>query len=228
MKIFKYFAILTVFFLTGCGTLEIGIERKPESTATLKTQPTFEFEATATVALPTATSVPAQPAEPSPTTATIPPTDTAEPPTPLPADPLPTEGPQFVQIYLIGLEDNGNSGQLVGCGDSAIAVSVEIAPTKEVLRASLEKLLSLKEQYYGQSGLYNAMYQSDLQIEHISLDNGKAEINLTGTMMLGGECDNPRVEAQLTSTVLQFSTIQEVSITINGVPLKDVLSLKGK
>ena len=118
------------------------------------------------------------------------------------------------------------SGQLVGCGDSVIPVQVETTPTKEVLRASLEKLLALKEQYYGESGLYNALYQSDLQLESITLENGKAEIYLTGTMMLGGVCDNPRVEAQLEATVLQFSTVQEVSIFINGKPLEEALSLQ--
>ena len=80
---------------------------------------------------------------------------------------------------------------------------------------------------YGESGLYNALYQSDLQVESISLENGKAEIYLTGTMMLGGECDNPRVEAQLKQTALQFSTVQEVSIYINGKLLSEVLSLRG-
>jgi len=72
------------------------------------------------------------------------------------------------------------------------------------------------------------LYQSDLQLESISLENGIAVINLTGTMALGGVCDIPRVEAQLESTVLQFSTVQEVSIFVNGKPLKDVLSLKGE
>ena len=71
------------------------------------------------------------------------------------------------------------------------------------------------------------LYQSDLQVDSISLDNGKAVIKLTGTLTLGGECDNPRVEAQLESTVLQFSTIQEVTIYLNGQLLKDALSLKG-
>jgi Sporulation and spore germination len=227
MKLFKFFGILAMLFLTGCGTLEIGIERRPEGTVTAKVAPTFEWNATDTVTLPSPTVVSIPPVEPSPTTAIIPPTDPVIEPTAPPAESSPTPGHQFVQIYLIGIDDNGQSGQLVGCGDSAIPVSVEIPPTKEVLRASLEKLLSLKEQFYGESGLYNSLYQSDLQLDKISLENGKAEIYLTGTVALGGVCDNPRFEAQLESTVLQFSTIQEVSIFVNGKPLKDVLSLKG-
>jgi hypothetical protein len=221
MKICKLLTFLPLLFLTGCGTLEIGIERKPPAPATV-------------IVLPTASTLPPEqpsataPVElPSPTAVYIPPTDTMVLPTETPV--VPTEAPQShrVQIYLIGLEDNGVSGQPVGCGDSAIPVEIETPPTQQVLRASLETLLSMKEQYYGESGLYNALYQSDLKVESISLENGKAEIYLTGTMMLGGECDNPRVEAQLEQTALQFSTVQEVSIYINGKLLSEVLSLRG-
>jgi hypothetical protein len=96
------------------------------------------------------------------------------------------------------------------------------------LKAALEALLSVKDQYYGQSGLYNALYQSDLQVESINLDNsGKAVVYLTGSLKMGGECDTPRVQAQLEQTVLQFPTVTEVAIFINGKPLSDVLSLKG-
>jgi hypothetical protein len=44
---------------------------------------------------------------------------------------------------------------------------------------------------------------------------------------MGGECDTPRVQAQLEQTILQFPTVTEAAIFINGKPLQDVLSLKG-
>jgi hypothetical protein len=215
MKTGKFFTFLTVLFLTGCGTVKTGIERKLNSTATVNVLPTE-------APIPTASLE-----QPSPTAANIPPTDTVVPPTPTLVVPTSIPEPQRVQIYLIALEDNGQSGQPVGCGDSAIPVQVETTPTKEVLRASLVKLLALKEQYYGESGLYNALYQSDLQVDRITLENGKAEIYLTGTLVLGGVCDNPRVKAQLEATALQFSTVQEVLIFINGKPLDEALSLRG-
>jgi hypothetical protein len=214
MKFIKLIAILAFVFLTGCGTLEIGVEHRLSNTST------------APVILTEEPSMAAHVDQPSPTPVSLPPTETISLPAATQAEPSPTPGPQMVQIYLIALDDNGQSGQLVGCGDSAIAVQVEIPPTKEVLRASMEKLLGLKELYYGESGLYNALYQSDLQLESITLENGKAVINLTGSFVLGGVCDNPRVEAQLEATALQFYTVQEVDIYINGKPLKDALSLK--
>jgi hypothetical protein len=43
---------------------------------------------------------------------------------------------------------------------------------------------------------------------------------------MGGECDSPRVQAQLEQTVLQFPSVTDVAIFINGKPLAEALSLK--
>ncbi len=125
------------------------------------------------------------------------------------------------------MDDNGKSGLPIGCGDSAVPVQVETPPTQQVLQAALVALLSIKDQFYGQSGLYNALYQSDLQVASVTINSGKASVYLTGTLLMGGECDSPRVQAQLEQTILQFPTVTEVAIFINGKPLADVLSLKG-
>ncbi len=213
MKSRLFLTLLAAIFLTACnGVLEIGIEHTPGAPA----------QATNTsLVLPS----------PTPQVITATPTNTVPAPTiavPTNTQALPTKtpGPQLVDIYLIAIDDNGQGGIPVGCGDSAIPVKAEIQPTQGVLRAALEKLLSIKDQYYGQSGLYDALYQSDLQVESVTIDNGKATVNLTGSMMLGGECDNPRVQAQLENTVLQFSTVTSADIFINGKPLAEALSLK--
>jgi len=128
------------------------------------------------------------------------------------------------QIYLIALEDAGQAGQEIGCGDSIVPVEVEIEPTIAPLRAALEELLAVDDEYYGQSGLYNALYRSDLQVQGIDIVNGEAIIDLSGELLLGGACDNPRVEAQLAQTALQFSTVNAVTIRLNGTPLAEFLS----
>ena len=122
-------------------------------------------------------------------------------PTPVPptADPA-SQGLDRVKIYLVAIGDNGVSGKLIGCGDSLVPVEVPISPTLGVLRAALNELFELEgQQYYGQSGLYNALYQSDLAIADVTVIGGEARIFLTGSLMLGGVCDNPRVEEQLNS-----------------------------
>jgi hypothetical protein len=131
-----------------------------------------------------------------------------------------------VQIFLIALEDNGRSGKKIGCDDSVVPIQVETPYTRGVLRAALGELLSIRDRYYGQSGLYNALSQSNLQVEHVVIEDGVATINLSGTLMVGGVCDNPRVEAQIEETALQFSTVREVHVFVNDVPLDDLLSLR--
>ncbi len=158
--------------------------------------------------------------QPSPTP--IPPTQ----PAPTPVPPTQSAGLSSVKLYLVALEDNGASGPLIGCGDSLVAVDVPITPTLGVLRAAYTELLGLKTPYYGESGLYNALYQSSLALEGIDLADGKAVIRLSGQFMLNGVCDIPRAQAQLEQTALQFNTVKSVQVTINGIPLADALSLK--
>jgi DNA-binding CsgD family transcriptional regulator len=145
-----------------------------------------------------------------------------------PATAIPTEtlgttaAEQQVMIFLIAIDDNGRSGRQIGCGDSVIPVMVPIPQTVSVLKAALEALLAVQTQFYGESGLYNALYQSDLQLESVAIEQGTAEIWLTGTLLLGGTCDSPRVEAQLTETAMQFSTVNGVTVYLNGNPLQEV------
>jgi len=127
-------------------------------------------------------------------------------------------------IFLIALEDNGQSGEMIGCNDSVIPVVVDIEPTVAPLTAALNELLGLGEQYYGQSGLYNALYQSNLSVQGVDIDNREAIIHLTGNLQPGGACDNPRVLSQLEETAVQYATVDSVSITVNGQPLESLLS----
>lgn len=221
MKTNKLVMFLLLFSLTACS-FEVNIESPstltpaftaevPTSTPTLVESSTAQSSPTPIVEIPSPTLVlPTQTALPQPAPTSVP-TKSAE---------------QNINIFLIALEDNGQSGRLVGCGDSAIPVTVTIPQTQGVLRAALEKLLSAKQQFYGESGLYNALYQSDLQVEGVTIEQGKAIIHLTGTIMLGGTCDAPRLEAQIEQTALQFSTVSDVAVFINDVPLEDVLSQK--
>ena len=206
-------AILIILFVTACnGTIDVGIEHSPTNIFSLIATSPIAPTQTDTLLPPAATDPQPSPSIPVPIETMIP-TD------------FPTQS--MVKIFLIAVDDNGKTGTPVGCGDSVVTVQVEIPPTQGVLKAALIALLSVKDQYYGQSGLYNALYQSDLQVESLSINGSKARVYLTGTLLMGGECDSPRVQAQLEQTVLQFQNVTEVAIFINGKSLVDILSLKG-
>ncbi len=207
--------------LSACGTLQVGIERTPTAAAT----------AVATLAEPKATST----VEPSPAaTATVPPSATPAPsatpepqasPTPT-AENTPAATVDRVKIALIALDDNGQTGKPVGCGDSVVAVERQVAPTQEPLRAALQELFSLREQFLGQSGLYNALHQAQIVVESATATDGKAVIRLSGSLLLGGVCDDPRAGAQIEETALLSPGVQQVTVFLNDKPLSESLSEK--
>jgi hypothetical protein len=157
------------------------------------------------------------------------PTPVAETATPRTSGRVPPSGTQVV-VYLVAPE--GGSGPVgpIGCGD--YLVPVEFGPsfptnTYRQIAYALIDLFSIKEPFYGQSGLYNPLYQSSLSVQSVTVDdNGHATVNLSGNLVLGGECDGPRVQAQIEDTALQFS-ITDVMVFLNGRPLADALSGQG-
>jgi hypothetical protein len=138
-----------------------------------------------------------------------------------------TQEPE-INLYLVALEDGGRRGEAIGCGDSLVAVPVQIEDQGDPFEAAYLYLLSIKDRIVEPYGLYNALYQSDLHLEKTKIDeNGLAQVYLSGSYLLGGVCDNPRFEAQLTHTALQFPQVQQVEVFINGERLEDILSLRG-
>lgn len=131
-------------------------------------------------------------------------------------------------IYLVAIEDNGKSGKKIENGDSLIPVELDITPSVNPLEASINKLLSIKDQFYGESGLYNALYQSNLTVDSAEIKDDIAEIHLSGNFVLGGVMDNPRAKAQIEETAMQFDNVKSVNIYVGDKTIDDALSLKGE
>jgi hypothetical protein len=130
------------------------------------------------------------------------------------------------RIHLIAIEGHGGSGDAVGCGDRTGTLDVELPTSEPALWGALHALLDAGKRYQG-SGLYNALANSPLKVERIDRRGGEARIYLTGYLELGGECDSPRVLAQLTHTATQFSDVKTAEFFLDGKPLRDLLSGKG-
>jgi hypothetical protein len=125
---------------------------------------------------------------------------------------------ELAPVYLVSIDDGGP----VGCGDSLVPVQREIVVTKDIeahIRYKLESLFRIGDQWYGESGLYNALYLSDLQVEHVFVADGTATVSLLGVRASGGVCDDPRIAAQIRQTILSVPGITEAIVTVNGEPL---------
>ena len=183
-------------------------EIKPLKESQVKTQIT----PTGTSSITSSPSTTSSPTLPSITQPTIQPT----------ATPTGSVREFSAQFFMIALDDNGKSGKMIGCGDSVVPVSRHTVATGAPIEISLSELLTEKNEYDG--NFYNALYQSNLTLDSVTNDNGKAIIRLSGTVITNGGCDNLRFEAQIEETALQFSDVNEVEIFINGTNIKDLFS----
>jgi spore germination protein GerM len=132
-----------------------------------------------------------------------------------------------VKLFLIAVDDAGRSGKKIGCDDSVVAVARDLRPTRTPLRAALEELLRIPRIYGSNPELYNALHQSQLRLKSVSVRRGVARLSFAGRLVTGGVCDNPRVQAQIEETALQFPTVKKVKVFINGLPLSEYLSERG-
>ncbi len=130
-----------------------------------------------------------------------------------------------VKIAYIAVGDNGQSGEMIGCGDSVVLVDKTVQAASAV-EGALKALLANKTEHYGASGLYNVLWQSRFMVDSVTVANHIANVALSGQMQLSGECDNPRVKAQIESTVKASSDATTVNVTINDKTLDEALSLK--
>ena len=200
-RIWLIVTICLVIILAGLGTFSYFYYKNKSAKTTPTPSPTITLKAS-----PSSTQ--------SPTTSPI-------------ASPSPTDTTK-VKIFMIALGDNGASGKLIGCGDSAVAVEREVPATQAVLKAAIEQLISVKDATYGESGLTNPLSQSSLNFVSATIDdNGKATVRFSGNLSLPGECGDARIQAQFEETALQFSTVQSVDIFINNTNLKDLISQEG-
>ena len=175
-------------------------------------------------AMPSATAVPAPSATPPPPTAGAQAKASATASAPATGTPNPNQKMQKVKIVLVALNDNGKSGRAIGCNDSAVAVDADVPESPKPIGAALGRLLELRGTGYGQSGLYNALGNSQLRVAETDNVNGRVIVKLAGELQLGGVCDGPRAVAQIQDTVTQFGWSKNAVITVNGAPLETIAS----
>lgn len=131
-----------------------------------------------------------------------------------------------LRLYFIALGDKGASGTSLGCGDSLIETDTEAVGTTDKLQETFERLLASHDQTYGDTGLYNPLYQSQLTFVSGQVSGDTVTVKLSGTIKQAGECDTPRIQAQLTSVAKAATGATHATITVNNKSLDKVLGSK--
>jgi hypothetical protein len=151
-----------------------------------------------------------------------------------PAAPTPSPSPsgnaasQTVTAYYVLLDDGGRNGVRFGCNDSLVGVAHTSSGPKDPLPAAVRTLLDVPDEGATPTPspeVYNALSGSDLKFLSGSFDGTTVTVYLAGTLSMGGVCDVPRVEAQLTQTAVSAVGAIRAEIYVNGRSLTETLQL---
>ncbi len=143
-------------------------------------------------------------------------------PTSFPGDP--------VRFYLIIPGDAGLSGPKVGCDDSVVGISTDGARSGVIasdIRASLEALFNVDTETYGGSGFINALYNSPLTVQNVSLTGDTVTVNLGGSLQMVGVCSDARMQAQLLYTIFQYPGFANAFVFVGGANMRQLFDASG-
>lgn len=113
-----------------------------------------------------------------------------------------------VDLYFVKTVDNQ---------EELIKVEREIFQTEAVGRASIEELLKGPKAEEREDGFYSALNE-EIELQSIEIENGIAKLDFNQKLQ-EGVAGSARVEAireQIRKTMLQFDTVNEVIISIDG------------
>lgn len=129
----------------------------------------------------------------------------------LPVVLLPTETMK-VNVFF----NNSNLDPEASC-NKVFSVERETPKTAAVARASLRELLKGVRQEEADEGYFTSI-NKEVEIQNLIIENGIAKVDFNEQLefQVGGSCRVAAIRAQITQTLKQFSTVQEVVISING------------
>ena len=128
-------------------------------------------------------------------------------------------------VYYVAIDDGGARGVRFGCNDSLVPVRGVAAPG-DPLTVALGRLLEAGLPVDSDAALYDSLADSSLEFLSGYMSGSTVVVNLSGSLRPGGVCDIPRIQAQLTHTVVSATGASRAEIYVNGRTLTEALSVR--
>lgn len=126
--------------------------------------------------------------------------------------------------YFFALEADSDELEKTSCGDGIIPVERWVSTEGNSLRNLYQDVLSLHDKTYELTGLFNALWQSSLDVQEATIVDGLATIKLTGVITKSDNCDAERIKIQLERLAVQIPGVAQTVITINDKTLDQALA----
>ncbi len=133
----------------------------------------------------------------------------------------PTGRPVSVELFFVAVSPTKVQGETFGCGD----VLVSRQRTEPFVGSTLESAVRAQLTAAPPKGLVNSVAALHIELRSVTIDDRDATVTLE-PFSIGGACDNPRIEEQLTRVVDQFGAFHRIDIMVGDRTLAQYLSLK--
>jgi hypothetical protein len=132
---------------------------------------------------------------------------------------LKIEIPVHLDVTALKIEIYFNNNELdpQALCDKVFPVEREIPKTEYVVRAALEELLKGPTGAEKSEGFFTAI-NPDVKIQKLVIENGVVKVDFSDQLEfeVGGSCRVTAIRSQIIETLKQFSSAEEVVISING------------
>ena len=128
-----------------------------------------------------------------------------------------TKAPSELMTVNIFLNDSRFANEPYFDCSRTIAVERQVAKTEAVAQASLEALLRGATKEEIDQGFISNI-NPGVRIQSLTIEEGVAKVDFDEQLefQVGGSCKVSAIRAQITQTLKQFPTVDEVVISING------------
>lgn len=150
------------------------------------------------------------------------------------ASPDPDDEFQPLQVNMVAESGThfpeGIDGIEFGCGDKLVTIDtvpIETESSDDHVAAAIEFLLNDTQYYHGSPSVTNSLTLSEtLELDSVEVGRSDVEVSLSGEVVARGECEASRIQAQMYGTAANTAEVDEVSITVDGTELNEVLGLE--
>lgn len=157
------------------------------------------------------------------------PTETEASPAVDPADPY-----QSLSVNMVAQSGtyfpDGVDGVSFGCSDTLVTIDtvpIHADSPQEHVSAAIQFLLDDSQYYHGSPAVTNSLTLSEtLELGEVEVNRDSVDIALSGDVVVQGQCEAYRIQAQLYGTAALTAGIDGVSITVNDEELNGVLGLE--
>lgn len=154
------------------------------------------------------------------------------------AAPSPSEDPnddfQSLKVNMVAQSGtyfpDGVEGIEFGCSDTLVTIStvpMHAETTQDQVEAAIRFLLDDSQYYHGSPSVTNSLTLSEtLELNSVDVGRDSVDIALSGDVVVQSQCEAHRIQAQMYGTAAATAQIEDVSITVDGTELNEVLGLE--